>query len=113
LIALGQKDEGRQILREEMASPVGAVDWPSPNIRVIRDVSIIELALDLLQTGDGTADEMRSLVRHVVAGLKNFSAALPHFKVDIARLQRHLGTKAFHTRTLTKHLTILRDKIHT
>jgi tetratricopeptide (TPR) repeat protein len=113
LLAMGQKDEGRQILREEMAPPVGAVDWPSPNIRVIRDVSIIELALDLLQTGDGTTDEVRSLVRHVLSGLKNFSAAFPHFKAEIARLQRHLGTKALRTRTLTAHLTILRDKIHT
>src|SRR5262249_24013276 len=34
LIALGQKEEGRQVLRSEMVPPSEAVDWPSPNIRV-------------------------------------------------------------------------------
>jgi len=80
---------------------------------VIRDVSVIELALDLLQARDETADEVRSLVRHVVAGLKSFSAALPYFKTDSARLQRHLAAKTFHPSTLSKHLTTLRNKIHT
>lgn len=113
LIAMGQKEHGLQILREEMVPPLGAVDWPSPNIWAIRDVSVIELALYLLQEADSTLEDVRSLLRHVLTGLKNFSAAHHFFKSDITRLQHHLDAKKLTPPVLRKHLIALRDKIHT
>jgi tetratricopeptide (TPR) repeat protein len=113
-IALGKETEGRTILRAEKDPPnFPAVDWPSLNIRVIRDVSVIELILHLLQASDGGEKEVRPLLRHVLVGLKNFTLAHPFFKDDIARLQRHLDAKKLNPPVLQKHLIALRDKIHT
>jgi hypothetical protein len=114
LLGLGQEAEGRALLRAEK-DPLdfSAVDWPSLNIRVIRDVSVIELALHLLQANDGKEKEIRSLLRHVLTGLKKFSLAHHFFKNDITRLQRHLAAKKLTPSILRGHLITLRDKIHT
>jgi tetratricopeptide (TPR) repeat protein len=114
LIALGKETEGRVILRAEKDPPhFPAVDWPRLNIRVIRDVSVIELVLHLLRTNNGQEKELRALLRHILIGLKNFSLAHPFFKNDIARLQWHLAAKKRNPSVLQKHLIALRDKIHT
>jgi tetratricopeptide (TPR) repeat protein len=113
-LALGKEEEGRAILRAEKDPPdFSALDWPSLNIRVIRDVSVIELALHLLQVNDGKEKEIRSFLRHVLTGLKNFSAAHHFFKVDITRLQHYLAAKKLNPPVLRRHLIALRDKIHT
>lgn len=114
LLGLGKEAEGQAILRAEKEPPdFSALDWPSLNIRVIRDVSVIELALHLLRINDGKEKEIRSLLRHVLTGLKKFSLAHHFFKNDIARLQRHLAAKKLNPSVLQKHLATLRDKIHT
>ncbi len=114
LLALGKAAEGRAILRAEKDPPnFPAVDWPRLNIRVIRDVALIELALHLLQPSDAGETELRPLLRHILRGLKNFSLAHPFFKGDIARLQHHLDAKKLNSPVLQKHLSALRDKIHT
>jgi tetratricopeptide (TPR) repeat protein len=113
-LALGKEEEGQAILRAEKAPPdFSAVDWPSLNIRVIRDVSVIELALQLLHAGVDGEKELRPLLRHVLTGLKNFSLARPFFKSDITRLQHHLDAKKLTPPVLRKHLIALRDKILT
>lgn len=112
LIALGQKEEGRRILREEMLPPVGAVDWPSPNIRLIRDRSVIELALDLLSEKDRTPAEITRLVRHLLAGLRSFLSAREYFRADIDRLRRDLAAKQVNPAVLRKHLAALAGRIH-
>ncbi len=113
-LALGKEEEGRAILRAEKAPPgFSAVDWPSLNICIIRDVSVIELALHLLQAGGDGEKELRPLLQHVLTGLKNFSLAHPFFKSDITRLQDHLDAKKLNLPLLRRHLIVLRDKIHT
>lgn len=113
LLASGQMEQGRSVLRGELASPAGMMDWPSPNIRVIRDVSIIELLLHLLPAGDVPAREIRVLLRHIVSGLKKFSAARHHFQKDIGVLESALRNSPLNTGILTKRLMSLRDKVHT
>ena len=110
-IALGAKEEGRRILREEMLAPVGAVDWPSANIRLIRDKSVIELALDLLREEDWTPAEMKRLLRHLLAGLRNFAPALRYFRAEVAGLRRELGAKRLNSAALRKHLVALSGRI--
>jgi tetratricopeptide (TPR) repeat protein len=112
LIALGQKEEGRRILREEMLTPVGAVDWPSPNIRLIRDKSVIELLVDLLSEKDWTPAEINPLVHHLLAGLQVFASALDYFRADIAHLRRDSAAKQLKLAVMRKHLAALSVRIH-
>jgi len=112
LIALGAKEEGRRILREEMLPTVGAVDWPSANIRLIRDKSVIELILDLLREKDGSPAEIKRLIRHLLAGLRRFTPALGHFSKEAAALRRDLAAKRPNPAALRRHLVALAGRIH-
>jgi tetratricopeptide (TPR) repeat protein len=112
LIALDRKEEGRRILGEEMSPRVGAVDWPSSNIRLIRDKSVIELALGLLSEKDRTPQEIDRLVRHLLAGLRHFTSASEYFRADIDRLRRDLAAKPPNPVALRKHLADLVGRIH-